>query len=94
MSRELIAERIEHTRQWISALAVPTGIRAVAFSIFGALQGYDRARAAQSFADLVKAASGQLDEASRAELNALVQELAASPTAGHERHTVQHSPPS
>ncbi len=93
LSRELTVERIEHTKQWVSALAVPTGIRAVAFSIFGALNGFDRSRAALALADLVKAASGQLDEAARSELEALRQELAAS-TVVHSRHTTlqQHNP--
>jgi len=86
MSRELTVERIEQTKQWVSALAVPTGVRAVTFGIFGALNGFDRSRAALSLADLVKAAAGQLDEASRAELETLRQELAAS-TVAHARHT-------
>ena len=94
MPREVTLERIEHTRQWLSSLAVPTGIRAVAFGIFGGLTGHDRARCAAALADLVKAAAAQLDEASRAELTALVQELTASPTAGHARHTVTQSQPS
>ena len=86
MSRELTVERIEQTRQWVSALAVPTGVRAVTFGIFGALTGFDRSRAALSLADLVKAAAGQLDEASRTELETLRQELAVSMVA-HARHT-------
>jgi hypothetical protein len=87
-------EQTENTRQWLSALAVPSGIRSTAFGIFGALTGFDRARLADAFLDLVKAASGQLDEASRAELNALLHELSASQTAGHVRHTVTQSQPS
>jgi hypothetical protein len=94
MSREVTLERTENTRQWLSALAVPSGIRSTAFGIFGALTGFDRARLADAFLDLVKAASGQLDEASRAELNALLHELSASQTAGHVRHTVTQSQPS
>ena len=86
MSRDLTVARIEQTKQWVSALAVPTGVRAVTFGIFGALNGFDRSRAALSLADLVKAAAGQLDEASRAELETLRQELAAS-TVAHSRHT-------
>lgn len=93
MSRELTVERIEQTKQWVSALAVPTGVRAVTFGIFGALNGFDRSRAALSLADLVKAAAGQLDEGSRAELETLRQELAAS-TVAHSRHTTsQPNPP-
>ena len=88
MSRELTIERTEQTKQWLSALAAPSGIKSTVFGIFGALNGFDQARCAIAFVDLVKAASGQLDEAARAELNALVQELSASPTAGHVRHTV------
>ena len=88
LSRELTIERTEQTKQWLSALAVPSGIKSTVFGIFGALNGFDQARCAIAFVDLVKAASGQLDEAARAELNALVQELSASPTAGHVRHTV------
>jgi hypothetical protein len=92
LSRELTVDRIEQTRQWVSALAVPTGIRAVAFSIFGALNGFDRSRAALALADLVKAAYGQLDEASRLELDALRQEMISS-TVAHTRHTTaQHNP--
>jgi hypothetical protein len=94
MSREVTLERTENTKQWLSALAVPSGIRSTAFGIFGALTGFDRARCAEAFLDLVKAASGQLDEASRAELNALLQELSASQTAGHVRHTVTQIQPS
>jgi len=94
MSRDVTLERTEHTRQWLSSLAVPSGIRSTAFGITGALTGHDRARCAVAFEDLVKAAVGQLDEASRAELNALAQELAASQTAGHMRHTVTQFHPS
>jgi hypothetical protein len=94
MSRDVTSERTEHTKQWLSSLAVPSGIRSTAFGITGALAGHDRARCAVAFEDLVKAAVGQLDEASRAELNALVHELGGSPTAGHPRHTVTQFHPS
>jgi hypothetical protein len=94
LSRELTIERTEHTKQWLSSLAVPSGVRSTAFGIFGALNGFDRARCAIAFLDLVKAASAQLDEASRAELNALLQELSASPAAAHARHTGPQSQPS
>jgi hypothetical protein len=87
-------ERTENTKQWLSSLAVPSGIRSTAFGIFGALSGLDRARCAIAFTDLVKAASAQLDEAARAELNALIQELSASPTSAHVRHTVTQIQPS
>jgi hypothetical protein len=85
LSRELVLERTENTKQWLSLLAVPSGIRSTAFGIFGALTGFDRARCAIAFIDLVKAASAQLDEASRAELNALISELSPS-EAAHARH--------
>jgi hypothetical protein len=94
ISRELTTERTENTKQWLSSLAVPSGIRSTAFGIFGALSGLDRARCAIAFTDLVKAASAQLDEAARAELNALLMELSASPTSTHARHPVTHSQPS
>jgi hypothetical protein len=94
MSREMTVERTENTKQWLSSLAVPSGIRSTVFGIFGALNGFDRARCAIAFTDLVKAASGQLDEASRAELAVLLQELSAPPTAGHARHTVTQFHPS
>jgi hypothetical protein len=85
MSRDVVVERTENTKQWLSSLAVPSGIRSTAFGIFGAINGFDRARCAIAFLDLVKAASGQLDEASRAELNALLQELSGLPVAGPVR---------
>jgi hypothetical protein len=85
LTREQVLERTENTKQWLSSLAIPSGIRSTAFGIFGALSGLDRARCAIAFTDLVKAASAQLDEASTAELNALLQELALA--AGHVRHT-------
>jgi hypothetical protein len=94
ISRELTTERTENTKQWLSSLAVPSGIRSTAFGIFGALSGLDRARCAIAFTDLVKAASAQLDEAARAELNVLLMELSASPTSPHGRHTVTQSQPS
>jgi hypothetical protein len=94
LSRELVLERTENTKQWLSSLAIPSGVRSTAFGIFGALSGLDRARCAIAFVDLVKAASAQLDEAARAELNTLVAELSASPTSGHVRHTVTQFPPS
>jgi len=94
MSREQVLQRTESTKQWLSSLAIPSGIRSTAFGIFGALNGFDRARCAIAFVDLVKAASAQLDEASRAELTVLLQELSASPTAGHVRHTVTQFPQS
>jgi hypothetical protein len=53
----------------------------------------DRARCAIAFTDLVKAASAQLDEASRGELAVLLQELSASPPT-HARHTTTQSQPS
>jgi hypothetical protein len=93
LSREIVLERTENTKQWLSSLAIPSGIRSTAFGIFGALSGLDRARCAIAFTDLVKAASAQLDEASRAELNTLLQELSASPAAP-ARHTVTQSQPS
>lgn len=96
MNREQLHERTENTKQWLSSLAVPTGIRSTAFGIFGALTGFDRARCAEAFTDLVKAATGQLDEASRAELNALIQELlpSSSPAPAQVRHAATQFPPS
>jgi hypothetical protein len=93
LSRELVLERTENTKQWLSSLAIPSGIRSTAFGIFGALSGLDRARCAIAFTDLVKAASAQLDEASRGELGVLLQELSASPPT-HARHTTTQSQPS
>jgi hypothetical protein len=93
LSREIVLERTENTKQWLSSLAIPSGIRSTAFGIFGALSGLDRARCAIAFTDLVKAASAQLDDASRAELNTLLQELSASPAAP-ARHTTTQSQPS
>ena len=93
LSRELTLERTEHTKQWLSSLAIPSGIRSTAFGVIGGLTGHDRARCALAFEDLVKAAAGQLDEASRAELTALMHELAAPPS-GHARHTVTQFHPS
>jgi len=93
LSREIILERTENTKQWLSSLAIPSGIRSTAFGIFGALSGLDRARCAIALTDLVKAASAQLDEASRAELNTLLLELSASPAAP-ARHITTPIPPS
>ena len=91
MSRDMTVERTENTKQWLSSLAVPSGIRSTAFGILGALSGFDRARCAIAFADLVKAASAQLDETARGELNALLQELSASPTTTQQvRHPATH----
>jgi hypothetical protein len=90
-----VLERTENTKQWLSSLAIPSGVRSTAFGIFGALSGLDRARCAIAFVDLVKAASAQLDESARAELNALLAELSAPQSAAHVRHTiVTQSPPS
>jgi hypothetical protein len=93
LSRELVLERTENTKQWLSSLAIPSGIRSTAFGIFGALSGLDRARCAIAFTDLVKAASAQLDEASRGELAVLLNELSASPPT-HARNTMTQSQPS
>jgi hypothetical protein len=92
LSREIILERTENTKQWLSSLAIPSGVRSTAFGIFGALSGLDRARCAIAFTDLVKAASAQLDEASRAELNTLLLELSASPAAPARQITTQSQP--
>jgi hypothetical protein len=92
LSREVVLERTENTKQWLSSLAIPSGIRSTAFGIFGALSGLDRARCAIAFTDLVKAASAQLDEASRAELNTLLLELSASPAAPARNVTTQSQP--
>ncbi|HMI43473.1 MAG TPA: hypothetical protein VK516_07600 [Gemmatimonadaceae bacterium] len=93
LPREVVLERTENTKQWLSSLAIPSGVRSTAFGIFGALSGLDRARCAIAFTDLVKAASAQLDEASRAELNTLLLELSASPAAP-ARHIPTQSQPS
>jgi hypothetical protein len=92
LPREVVLERTENTKQWLSSLAIPSGVRSTAFGIFGALNGLDRARCAIAFTDLVKAASAQLDEASRAELNTLLQELSASPAAPARHMTTQSQP--
>jgi len=92
LSREVVLERTENTKQWLSSLAIPSGVRSTAFGIFGALSGLDRARCAIAFTDLVKAASAQLDEASRAELTTLLLELSASPAAPARHITTQSQP--
>jgi len=92
LSREVTLERTENTKQWLASIAVPSGIRSTAFGIFGGLTGHDRARCALAFEDLVKAAFAQLDEPSRAELNALIHELAVSPTVGHKTQVIQSLP--
>jgi len=88
-----VLERTENTKQWLSSLAIPSGIRSTAFGIFGALNGLDRARCAIACTDLVKAASAQLDEASRGELAVLLNELSAPPPT-HARHTMTQTQPS
>ncbi|HUQ99905.1 MAG TPA: hypothetical protein VM166_10650, partial [Gemmatimonadaceae bacterium] len=65
-----------------------------AFGIFGALTGHDRARLALALEDLVKAAFGQLDEASRAELNVVLHELTGTSTPTRPHHPLQHFQPS
>ena len=92
LTREVVLERTENTKQWLSSLAIPSGIRSTAFGIFGALSGLDRARCAIAFTDLVKAASAQLDEASRAELSMLLLELSASPAVPARQITTQSQP--
>jgi len=92
LPREVVLERTENTKQWLSSLAIPSGIRSTAFGIFGALSGLDRARCAIAFTDLVKAASAQLDEASRAELNTLLLELSASTAVPARQMTTQSQP--
>jgi hypothetical protein len=96
LSREQVVERIENTKQWLSSLAVQSDVRAAAVGIFAALNGSDRSRCAEALTHLVKAASGQLDEPSRAELNALLQDLSPSPTpaTGLPRYGVTQFPPS
>jgi hypothetical protein len=94
MARELVVERTENTKQWLSSLAVPSGIRSTAFGVLGAINGFDRARCAIAFLDLVKAASAQLDEASRVELDSLLRELSGAPVAGSVRQTTPPFPPS
>jgi hypothetical protein len=86
LSREQTLERTENTKQWLSSLAVPSGVRSTAFGVLGALSGQDRARLAEAFEDLVKATPAQLDEAARIELTHLIQELAGTtPAAPHAR---------
>jgi hypothetical protein len=92
LSREITFERTENTKQWLASLALPSGIRSTAFGIIGALTGHDRARCALAFDDLVKAAFVQLDEPSKAELNALIHELAASPQVGVRQSVTHHIP--
>jgi hypothetical protein len=88
ITREVAMERTEHTRVWLSSLAVPSGIRSTAFGVIGGLTGEDRDRLAVAFEDLVKAAAGQLDETARAELNTLIQELRGIPPTPHPHHSV------
>ena len=84
LTREQMLERTENTKQWLSSLAVPSGIRSTAFGVLGGITGHDRARVALAFEDLVKAVPAQLDEAARLELTHLMQELAGpSPAASH-----------
>ena len=93
LTREQTLERTENTRQWLSSLAVPSGIRSTAFGILGAITGHDRARLAVALEDLVKAVPSQLDEAARLELTHLIQELAGTtPTAPHA-HPRTGAPP-
>jgi len=92
LARELVVERTENTKQWLSALTVPSAIRSTAFGIFGAVSGLDRARCATAFTDLVKAASAQLDDASTAELNALLRELSAGAAVPVRPITTQTQP--
>lgn len=74
---DVMALRAEHTRQWLSVLAIPQGMRTVAARILEALAGFDRARVAEGLADLVITAAVQLDVASRSELDGLIHELSA-----------------
>jgi hypothetical protein len=90
LTRELVLERTENTKLWLSSLSVPSSIRSTATGIFGALNGLDRARCAVAFTDLVKAASAQLDEASTVELNGLLRELSSAGQAGAA--TIQSQP--
>ena len=94
MARELVVERAENTKQWLSSLAVPSGIRSTAFGVLGAINGFDRERCAIAFLDLVKAASAQLDEASRVELDTLLRELSGAPVAGPVRQSTTPFPTS
>src|ERR1700741_5365500 len=55
LARDLTLERTENTKQWLSSLAMPSGIRSTAFGILGGVTGHDRARLALAFEDLVKA---------------------------------------
>ena len=89
LSRELTLERTENTKQWLSSLAIPSGVRSTAFGVIGGLTGHDRARLAEAFEDLVKAAPPHLDEAARVELTHLIQELA-----GASQTTTPHARPS
>ncbi len=77
LTTEVMVLRAENTRQWLSAVAIPQGMRTVAARILEALAGSDRARVAKGLADLVSAAAVQLDEASRTEMDGLIQELSA-----------------
>jgi hypothetical protein len=88
LSRELTLERTENTKQWLSSLAIPSGVRSTAFGVIGGLTGHDRARLAEAFEDLVKAAPAHLDEAARVELTHLIQELA-----GASQATTPHAHP-
>jgi hypothetical protein len=92
LSRELTLERTESTKQWLSSLAMPSGIRSTAFGVIGGLTGHDRARLALAFEDLVKAAPPQLDEAARVELTHLIQELAGTSTSTTPRPPVSAPP--
>ncbi|HJQ10255.1 MAG TPA: hypothetical protein VJ840_04420 [Gemmatimonadaceae bacterium] len=91
LSRELTLERTENTKQWLSSLAIPSGVRSTAFGIIGSLTGHDRARLAEAFEDLVKAAPPHLDEAARMELTHLIQELAGASTS--TTHARSSAPP-
>jgi hypothetical protein len=93
LTREQTLERTENTKQWLSSMAVPSGIRSTAFGILGAITGHDRARLAVAFEDLVKALPPQLDEAARLELTHLIQELAGTPATAAHAHARPSAPP-
>ena len=66
-------------KQWLSSLSLPAAVRTALTHLTDTVSSGDRTAAGEALSKLTGAAAHQIDEASAAELRALVTDLAPQP---------------
>jgi hypothetical protein len=71
--------RSASAKQWLSSLSLPASVRSALTHLADTVASGDKTRAGEALSKLTAAAAHQIDEASAAELRALVTDLAPQP---------------